>query len=146
MKLLRLAVLTVCAFCVSWLPFSTCNLLIASGNSCGGKDVERTLFTLAFFNSVINPIIYFFHNRNGIRALFPDKQTAYSTVHKTSNATMRLSSVTTQGRTSSSGVVNTKHSATDSHGKLDSLSSTTPATTVTDEKQTNSYDNEVFTD
>lgn len=139
MKLLRLAVLTVCAFCVSWLPFSTCNLLIASGKSCGGKDVERTLFTLAFFNSVVNPILYFFHNRNGLRALFSEKQSAYSTMHKKSNTTMRLSTVTT----SSSGENNTKSTTTDSFDKLDSLS-TPPAGVVSDEKQ--AYDNDVFTD
>lgn len=32
------------------------------GKSCGGKDVDRSLFTLAFFNSVLNPFIYFVHD------------------------------------------------------------------------------------
>ena len=139
MKLLRLAILTVCAFCVSWLPFSTFNLLTASGKSCGGKDVKRTLFTLAFFNSVVNPILYFYHNRNGLRALFSKKQSTYSTVHKKSTTKLRMSSVTT----SSSGENNTKSSTTDSFDKLDSLS-TPPAAVVSDEKQ--AYDNDVFTD
>lgn len=59
MKFLKLAVLTVVAFVVCWLPYSTCKLLIVVGGTCGGKDVERTLFTLAFLNSLINPFLYF---------------------------------------------------------------------------------------
>lgn len=58
MKFLKLAVITVCAFLVCWLPISTCRLLIAFGKSCE-SDVGSTLFTLAFLNSLINPFIYF---------------------------------------------------------------------------------------
>jgi len=34
---------------------------MAIADTCGGRSVEYTLFTLAYFNSVINPFIYFQH-------------------------------------------------------------------------------------
>lgn len=42
------------------------------GKSCGGKDVERSLFTLAFFNSALNPFIYFVHDHRKIYQALKD--------------------------------------------------------------------------
>ena len=80
---------TVSVFVLCWMPFSTCNLLKASGNSCGGKDVERTLFTLAFFNSVVNPFIYFDHIKKEIKRLFG----RYSHGHFSRNSVTRTTQV-----------------------------------------------------
>ena len=66
MRFLKVAFTTVTLFMLCWLPFSTCNMLKASSKSRGGKDMERTLFTLAFFNSVLNPFIYFAYMRGVI--------------------------------------------------------------------------------
>uniref|UniRef100_A0A7M5WM37 G-protein coupled receptors family 1 profile domain-containing protein n=2 Tax=Clytia hemisphaerica TaxID=252671 RepID=A0A7M5WM37_9CNID len=95
-KLLRLAILTVGVFCICWLPFSTCNLLIAAGRSCGGKDVERTLFTLAFFNSVLNPIVYFLNNLKYVKEFIKgEKAKKYSTVSSRTQITKARSETTT---------------------------------------------------
>ena len=71
LKILALALKSVVAFVVCWFPYSTCNLIIAAGQkSCGGKDVQRTFFTIAFLNSLINPIIYFGHGKKAVSKVF----------------------------------------------------------------------------
>ncbi|XP_057305303.1 G-protein coupled receptor 15-like [Hydractinia symbiolongicarpus] len=60
-KILRIAVLSVCAFMACWLPLSTFALIKASGALDGWKyalDVEYVFFTLAFVNSILDPFIY----------------------------------------------------------------------------------------
>jgi len=65
-RFLRLAVTTVSVFCLTWLPLATCYVMKADGCSCGGKNVESTLFLLAFSNSLINPFVYFVYNRRNV--------------------------------------------------------------------------------
>lgn len=60
-KVLRIAVLSVCAFMACWLPLSTFALIKASGALDGWKytlDVEYVFFSLAFVNSILDPFIY----------------------------------------------------------------------------------------
>ena len=84
MNFLKLSLKTVVVFVICWLPFSTCNLMKASNYSCGGKDVEFSLFTLAFFNSVLNPFVYFTHTRKVLRKSFLTLRSIRSTYRENS--------------------------------------------------------------
>ena len=67
MAFIRLAVKTVVAFLICWLPISIYTIAKSSAIKIN-PNVESTFFTFAFANSLINPFIYFAHMRKAIAA------------------------------------------------------------------------------
>ena len=67
MAFIQLAVKTVAAFLICWLPISILTIAKSSAIKIHPK-VESTIFTFAFANSLINPFVYFAHMRKAIAA------------------------------------------------------------------------------
>ncbi|XP_066934064.1 glucose-dependent insulinotropic receptor-like [Clytia hemisphaerica] len=62
----RLAVKTVAVFVICWLPLSITSIYKLLSTEAPDRDLESSFFTLAFFNSLIDPFIYFAHLRRVI--------------------------------------------------------------------------------
>ena len=62
-KIYRLALTVVIAFIVCWLPMAICGLLLIAKIHVDSQ-VINIVFTLAFANSVVNPLAYFCFNDN----------------------------------------------------------------------------------
>ena len=67
---MRLASLVVLIFILCWLPLSSCQIVKAVGKICGSVEMDPTFFTLAFANSLFNPLIYFLHARKKLKKCF----------------------------------------------------------------------------
>lgn len=63
---MRLAVKTVAAFLICWVPISILTIAKTTATEKINPKLESTVFTFAFTNSLINPFIYFAHMRKAI--------------------------------------------------------------------------------
>uniref|UniRef100_A0A7M5WWB5 G-protein coupled receptors family 1 profile domain-containing protein n=1 Tax=Clytia hemisphaerica TaxID=252671 RepID=A0A7M5WWB5_9CNID len=67
---IRLAVKTVAVFVICWLPLSIISIYKLVSTEAPHPNLESTAFTLALFNSLIDPYVYFTHFQRAIRKLF----------------------------------------------------------------------------
>ena len=84
-KLLRLAILTVTTFMVCWLPISTYGLLRGLSLTDENKDINNSLITLAFLNSLVDPFLYLFSTRKRKNVNSPSVTTEMSSIGKMTN-------------------------------------------------------------